>query len=478
MKKMTKIGMFFAVFTLAVVLFQTTASAHGYISKPASRVYLANKGINVGVGSAQYEPQSVEAPKGFPASGPADGSIAGGGKYSLLDAQTANRWAKVDIQSGPLTVEWTLTAPHRTSSWQYFITKKGWDPNKPLTRASLEPLTTIEADGSVPNALTKQEINIPDVRSGYYVILGVWNIADTGNAFYQVIDANIINSSVTPAVDNEAPTEPTNLAATTTAKNVSLTWTVSTDNVGIKGYEILRDGVVLGESQTASYEDTAVESNTAYTYTVRAKDFAGNKSTLSDSIDVTTKEAPAVDNEAPTAPKSLMSHGQTETTIALCWQASTDNVEVKNYEIYRNNTKIATSTKNMFEDTKLASNTSYNYKVYAVDTSGNRSLVSNEITIKTKPLDPLNTWKSDQIYHAGDQVYYNGVAYTAKWWTKGNTPDTSDVWQTASRDIQIWNAQKAYNGGDKVTYNGKTYQAKWWVRGEKPDSSSIWTLLN
>lgn len=56
MKKMTKIGIFFAVFTLAVVLFQTTASAHGYISKPASRVYLANKGINVGVGSAQYEP--------------------------------------------------------------------------------------------------------------------------------------------------------------------------------------------------------------------------------------------------------------------------------------------------------------------------------------------------------------------------------------------------------------------------------------
>ncbi|EGO6308704.1 lytic polysaccharide monooxygenase [Listeria monocytogenes] len=478
MKKMTKIGMFFAVFTLAVVLFQTTASAHGYISKPASRVYLANKGINVGVGSAQYEPQSVEAPKGFPASGPADGSIAGGGKYSLLDAQTANRWAKVDIESGPLTVEWTLTAPHRTSSWQYFITKKGWDPNKPLTRASLEPLTTIEADGSVPNALTKQEINIPDDRSGYYVILGVWNIADTGNAFYQVIDANIINSSVAPAVDNEAPTEPTNLAATTTAKKVSLTWTTSTDNVGIKGYEILRDGVVIGESQTASYEDTTVNASTAYTYTVRAKDFAGNKSTLSSGLSVTTKEAPAVDNEAPTAPKSLMSHGQTDTTIALCWQASTDNVEVKNYEIYRNNVKIATSTKTMFDDTKLVSNTTYKYKVYAVDTSGNRSLVSNEITVNTKPLDPMNTWKSDQIYYAGDQIYYKGVLYTAKWWTKGNTPDTSDVWKNESTEIPTWNALKAYNGGDKVIYNGKTYQAKWWVRGAKPDSSSIWTLVN
>ncbi|EAC3781795.1 chitin-binding protein [Listeria monocytogenes] len=478
MKKFSKIGMFFAVFTLAIVLFQTTASAHGYISKPASRVYLANKGINVGVGAAQFEPQSVEAPKGFPVSGPADGKIAGGGKYSLLDAQTATRWAKVDIESGPLTVEWTLTAPHRTSGWQYFITKKGWDPNAPLTRASLEPLATIAADGSTPGTLATQEINIPNDRSGYYVILGVWTIADTGNAFYQVIDANIINSDVAPIADDEAPTAPTNLAGTTTPKKVSLTWTASTDNIGIKGYEILRDGQVIGESQAASYEDTTVNSSTAYTYTVRAKDFGGNSSALSNSINVTTKEAPAVDKEAPTAPKSLMSHAQTDTTIALCWQASTDNVEVKNYELYRNNTKIATSTKTMFEDTKLASNTSYKYKVYAVDTSGNRSLVSNEITVKTKPLDPMNTWKADQIYLAGDQIYYKGVPYTAKWWTKGNAPDTSDVWKNESTELQAWNSLKAYNGGDKVIYNGKTYQAKWWVKGARPDSSSIWTLVN
>ncbi|MDT0001619.1 lytic polysaccharide monooxygenase [Listeria cossartiae subsp. cayugensis] len=477
MKKFSKIGMFFAVFTLAVVLFQTTASAHGYISKPASRVYLANRGINVGVGAAQFEPQSVEAPKGFPVSGPADGRIAGGGKYSLLDAQTANRWAKVDIESGPLTVEWTLTAPHRTSGWQYFITKKGWDPNAPLTRASLEPLATIAADGSTPGTLATQEINIPNDRSGYYVILGVWTIADTGNAFYQVIDANIINSDVAPIADDEAPTAPTNLAGTTTPKKVSLTWTAATDNIGIKGYEILRDGQVIGESQVASYEDTTVNSSTAYTYTVRAKDFGGNKSTLSNSINVTTKEAPAVDKEAPTAPKSLMSHAQTDTTVALCWQASTDNVEVKNYELYRNNTKISTLTKTMFEDTKLASNTNYKYKVYAVDTSGNRSLVSNEITVKTKPLDPMNTWKADQIYLAGDQIYYKGVPYTAKWWIKGNTPDTSDAWKNESTEIQAWNSLKAYNGGDKVIYNGKTYQAKWWVKGARPDSSSIWTLV-
>ncbi|HAB0009380.1 TPA_asm: chitin-binding protein [Listeria monocytogenes] len=477
MKKFTKIGMFFVVFVLAVVLFQTSVSAHGYISKPASRVYLASQGINTGVGAAQYEPQSVEAPKGFPASGPADGSIAGGGKYPLVDEQTQNRWAKVDVKSGPLTVEWTLTAPHRTSNWQYFITKKGWDPNKPLTRAAFEPLAEIAADGSAPNRITKQEINIPSDRSGYYVILGVWSIADTGNAFYQVIDANIISSDVTPIVDTEAPTQPANLTGTTTVNKVSLKWNASTDNVGISGYEILRDGKVIGESQATAYEDNTASPNTSYTYTVRAKDFAGNKSALSSAINVTTKEAPAVDKEAPTAPKSLISHAQSDNTIDLCWQAATDNIAVKNYELYRDNKKIATIASTMYQDSNLTSNTSYKYTVYAVDTSGNRSVVSNELTVKTKALDASNTWKSEQIYTAGNQVVYKGITYTAQWWTKGDAPDTSDVWKTTSSEIQNWNISKAYNGGDKVIYDGKTYQAKWWIKGDKPDTSSVWILV-
>ncbi|MBC1493286.1 chitin-binding protein, partial [Listeria booriae] len=43
--------------------------------------------------------------------------------------------------------------------------------------------------------------------------------------------------------------------------------------------------------------------------------------------------------------------------------------------------------------------------------------------------------------------------------------------------IADWNSTKAYNGGDKVTYNGKTYQAKWWIRGERPDTSIVWVLV-
>lgn len=50
--------------------------AHGYLTDPASRSYRCNQGSNINCSAVQYEPQSLEAPSGFPASGPVDGKIA------------------------------------------------------------------------------------------------------------------------------------------------------------------------------------------------------------------------------------------------------------------------------------------------------------------------------------------------------------------------------------------------------------------
>ncbi|MBC1564246.1 chitin-binding protein [Listeria booriae] len=478
MKNWIKVAGFASTVAISMLVFQGQASAHGYISKPASRVYLANQGINTNVGSAQWEPQSIEAPKGFPEKGPLDGQIAGGGKYSLLDEQTQNRWSKVDIQSGKTTIEWTLTAPHKTSSWSYYITKNGWDPNKPLTRDQLQLITKIQADGTAPAAKTSQEITIPADHTGYHVILGVWEIADTGNAFYQVIDANISGGSSVP--DTEAPTKPAQLETTAqTFNSVSLKWQASTDNKGVSSYEIYRDGKFIGESTTPTYQDTNLAENTTYTYTVRAKDFAGNRSEWSNSIQAKTAVKPAADTEKPTAPKMLMTHAQSSNTIDLCWQAASDNIGVAYYEIYRDGVKIKTQTGVMFQDISLKSDTTYNYLVYAVDTSGNRSDASNLLAAKTKPAEviPTGTWSSTRIYVAGDMVTYDNQQYRAKWWTLGNKPSESDAWEQIGGGIADWNSTKAYNGGDKVTYNGKTYQAKWWIRGERPDTSIVWVLV-
>ncbi|SFU41552.1 lytic polysaccharide monooxygenase [Xenorhabdus koppenhoeferi] len=167
---------------------------HGYIDSPPSRALLCAKLTNKNCGPVMYEPQSVEGSKGFPQSGPPDGSIASGGvsQFNQLNEQSADRWHHVAINKGTNTFSWTLTALHSTTSWQFFITKPDWDPNKPLTRAQfdLNPFCERFDDGKKPSQNVSLTCDVPE-RSGYHVILGTWTIADTNNAFYQVIDADI-----------------------------------------------------------------------------------------------------------------------------------------------------------------------------------------------------------------------------------------------------------------------------------------------
>lgn len=89
--------------------------------------------------------------------------------------------------------------------------------------------------------------------------------------------------------DTQAPTAPTGVTATAkTGTSVSLSWTASTDNTGVTGYNVYRDGVQVGSSTTTSYTDTGLSASTAYSYTVKAKDAAGNVSAASAALSATT----------------------------------------------------------------------------------------------------------------------------------------------------------------------------------------------
>lgn len=93
--------------------------------------------------------------------------------------------------------------------------------------------------------------------------------------------------------DTEPPTTPTNLTATATSStSVQLNWTVSTDNVGVVGYDIRRDGAPIGSSVTNSYTDNTVSPGTTYTYDVRAFDAVPNYSGWSNPATVTTPTPP------------------------------------------------------------------------------------------------------------------------------------------------------------------------------------------
>jgi hypothetical protein len=100
------------------------------------------------------------------------------------------------------------------------------------------------------------------------------------------------------------------------------------------------------------------------------------------------------DTAAPSVPTGFHAAATTSSSVTLAWDASTDNVGVKDYEVYRNGMLIGTSTTNSFSDTGLSSNTSYNYTVCACDTAENKSSQTSAITAVTLVATPT----SDPLY--------------------------------------------------------------------------------
>ena len=79
------------------------------------------------------------------------------------------------------------------------------------------------------------------------------------------------------------------------------------------------------------------------------------------------------DTQAPTAPSRLAASNETQTTIDFTWRASTDNVGVTGYDIYRGNTRIATVEGTRYQATGLTPDTEYSFRVKAKDAAGNAS---------------------------------------------------------------------------------------------------------
>ncbi|MFE3517206.1 lytic polysaccharide monooxygenase [Streptomyces sp. NPDC059166] len=177
-----------------VSMFATSsASGHGYTDTPISRQKLCANGTVTGCGNIQWEPQSVEGPKGFPAAGPADGKICSGGngQFAQLDDPRGGGWPATKVTAGQgYSFRWQFTARHSTSDFRYYITKNGWDPTKPLTRAALEsqPFMTVPYGNQQPPATLTHQGSMPTQKTGKHIILAVWNVADTTNAFYACSD--------------------------------------------------------------------------------------------------------------------------------------------------------------------------------------------------------------------------------------------------------------------------------------------------
>lgn len=187
--------------------------------------------------------------------------------------------------------------------------------------------------------------------------------------------SNSASVTVPPAMsDTTAPSAPANLTATLSGTTADLAWSASTDNVGVTGYRVTRNGVVITTVLNTFYNDTNRSPGT-YTYTVAAVDGAGNVSAASNSATVTVPEPPATDTTAPSVPTNLTTT-VVGSTVSLSWQASTDDTGVAGYRVSRNGTVVGTATSASFTDSGLPAGT-YTYTVAAFDAAGNMSAASS-----------------------------------------------------------------------------------------------------
>ena len=129
-----------------------------------------------------------------------------------------------------------------------------------------------------------QAVTIPNTPSTTCRIM----IKGTNHIFFDVSNTNFTITAGSTA-DTTAPSTPTNLTASgTTQTSTNLSWTASTDNVGVTGYDVYRGTTLLGTATGTTYTATGLTASTTYSFTVRAKDAAGNISTASNSVSVTT----------------------------------------------------------------------------------------------------------------------------------------------------------------------------------------------
>ena len=216
--------------------------------------------------------------------------------------------------------------------------------------------------------------------------------------------------------DTTPPTAPANLTAMASSPTqVNLTWSASSDDVGVTGYKVYRNGVFLASSATTSYSDTTAQAATTYSYTVYAYDAAGNVSAASNTATATTPSQG--DTQPPSTPGGLTATAASPSQVNLAWSAATDDVGVAGYTIYRSGAAVATTSgpnATTYTDVSVAPSTTYTYTVDAFDAAGNHSPQSAGATVTTPPSNihtiTLNPTADDYIDSANPTVNHGASA--------------------------------------------------------------------
>jgi chitodextrinase len=202
---------------------------------------------------------------------------------------------------------------------------------------------------------------------GTSYVFGVAAVDAAGNI------SGMATSSVTTiaCADTAAPSAPTGLSTSAVSQTqATLSWSASTDNVGVVGYRTFRGTTQAGTPTGTSYTFTGLTCGTTYTLGVAATDAAGNVSPTATKSLTTTA---CSDTVPPSVPTGLAAGSVGQASVGLSWTVSTDNVGVTGYRLFQNGSQVGTSISPTYIFGGLTCATAYTFGVAAVDGSGNFS---------------------------------------------------------------------------------------------------------
>lgn len=197
-------------------------------------------------------------------------------RMAIWNADTTSQWLECDTANGVLArdTRYTLAWTHTATAVKFFI-----NGVLEATKARSKPLT-----GTYTNVLVgvSTTAGADCYRGDISSVLIASELTDQ-----QVLDLHTAASVAT--ADTTAPTVPTGLAVTsTTTTGGTVSWTASTDAVGVTGYQVAVNGTPVGTTAGTSYDITGLSSSTSYTVTARAYDAAENYSAYSSGVALLT----------------------------------------------------------------------------------------------------------------------------------------------------------------------------------------------
>src|SRR5205809_482010 len=227
--------------------------------------------------------------------------------------------------------------------------------------------------------------------------------------------------------------------------------------------QFYRDGNLIGSDSAAPYSvswNTTSTNNGSHTLTAVATDLLGVPWN-SNPVTVTVSNGPPPDTTPPMVPTGLTASAVSSSQINLSWTASSDNVGVSGYRVYRNGTQIATTSTTSFANTGLSASTTYSYTVAAYDAAGNLSAQSSSASATT-PAPPDTTPPTVSITSPVSGATVGG---------------TTSVTASASDNIGVVGVQFLFHGATLCLAASTTPYADSWHTASATNSSPAPTAV-